>query len=52
MKTILEEHWHHLPESVMFDFLETSPDKGLDIFAVKERQKLFNSAPLDGHGWL
>jgi len=41
MKTILDKHWHHLPESELFDFLETSPDKGLDIFAVKERQEQF-----------
>ena len=41
MKTILEEHWHHLPEAEVFDFLETSPDRGLDIFEVKGRQEQF-----------
>ena len=43
MRTILEEHWHHLPGSELFDFLETLADRGLDIFAVNERQEQFGA---------
>lgn len=41
MKTILEEHWHNLPEAEVIDFLETSLDRGLDAFEVEHRQKHF-----------
>ena len=41
MKEILEEHWHHLPEAEVVDFLETAMDKGLDTFEVGHRQSKF-----------
>ena len=41
MKTILEEHWHHLPDAEVIDFLETAADKGLDTFEVGHRQEQF-----------
>ncbi len=37
MKEILEEHWHHLPEAEVTDFLGTDPDRGLDTFEVGHR---------------
>ncbi len=43
MKSILEEHWHHLPEEEVVEFLETSVDKGLDTFEVGHRQEQFGS---------
>ena len=39
MKEILEEHWHHLPETELFEFLETSAEKGLDSFEVAHRRE-------------
>jgi len=41
MKEILEEHWHHLPEVEVVEFLETALDKGLDTFEVVHRQTQF-----------
>jgi len=41
MKTILDEHWHHLPETAVLELLETSPASGLDTFAVGHRQEQF-----------
>jgi Ca2+-transporting ATPase len=41
MKAILEEHWHHLPEAEVVDFLETASNKGLDTFEVGHRQEQF-----------
>ena len=41
MKTILEEHWHHLPAAEVTDFLETASDRGLDTFEVGHRQEQF-----------
>lgn len=41
MKEILEEHWHHLPEAEVVEFLETALDKGLDTFEVGHRQTKF-----------
>jgi len=43
MKEILEEHWHHLPEAELIEFLETSPDKGLDTFEVEHRRERFGA---------
>ncbi|MHC4269017.1 MAG: cation-transporting P-type ATPase [Planctomycetota bacterium] len=39
MKTIITEHWHHLPNSEVLEFLDTDPEKGLDILEIKERQQ-------------
>jgi len=41
METILSRHWHHLPESEVFDLLESDLDHGLDLFAVENRQERF-----------
>ncbi len=39
MKTLLEKHWHHLPQEEVLDLLDTDMDKGLDQFEVEKRQQ-------------
>ena len=41
MYTIINKHWHHLPENEVLEILETDPQKGLDLFEVQHRQKHF-----------
>ncbi len=41
METILSRHWHHLPESEVLELVETNLDRGLDLFAVENRQERF-----------
>ncbi len=41
MQTLLGKHWHHLPTDEVLQLLETHPETGLDIFAVKHRQEHF-----------
>ena len=41
MNTLLEKHWHHLPQPEVLDLLDTDAAKGLDRFEVEERQKDF-----------
>ncbi len=41
MQTLLGKHWHHLPTDEVLQLLETDPQAGLDIFAVKHRQEEF-----------
>ena len=41
MQTLLEKHWHHLPQEEVLDLLDTDADKGLDRFEVEERQQNF-----------
>ena len=41
MYTIINKHWHHLPENEVLELLETDPQKGLDLFEVKHRQEHF-----------
>lgn len=41
MQTILSRHWHHLPESEMLELMETNLGRGLDLFAVENRQERF-----------
>jgi calcium-translocating P-type ATPase len=41
MNTLLEKHWHHLPQPEVLDLLDTDVVKGLDRFEVEERQKNF-----------
>ena len=41
METILSRHWHHLSESEVLDLVETNLDRGLDLFAVENRQERF-----------
>ena len=35
------EQWHHLSVAEVGDLLETDPDEGLDLFAVKHRQETY-----------
>ncbi len=46
MKSLLEKHWHHLPQEEVLDLLDTNPDKGLDRFETEERQQNFGSNAL------
>ncbi len=39
MQALLGKHWHHLPTDEVLQLLETDPQTGLDIFAVKHRQE-------------
>ena len=41
MKDLLEKHWHHLPKGEVLDLLDSDADKGLDRFAIDERQRDF-----------
>ncbi|HDH52935.1 MAG TPA: cation-transporting P-type ATPase, partial [Nitrospirae bacterium] len=41
MDTLIERHWHHLPEDEVLDLLESDRENGLDIFEVEHRQKRF-----------
>jgi len=41
LKTILDEHWHNLPEKEVLELLEISPDKGLDTLAADHRRGQF-----------
>ena len=41
MKTLLDEHWHHLPENEIVELLETSTIQGLDTFEIRHRQEQF-----------
>ena len=41
MQTLLEKHWHHLPQEEVLDLLDTDLDKGLDRFEVEDRQQNF-----------
>jgi len=47
------EQWHHLSVAEVGDLLETDPDEGLDLFAVKHRQETYGPnelTPRRGHG--
>jgi Ca2+-transporting ATPase len=46
MFTLLNHHWHHLPAPEVASLLETDPEKGLDLFEVKHRQKHFGQNQL------
>ncbi|MCB1800947.1 MAG: cation-transporting P-type ATPase [Gammaproteobacteria bacterium] len=41
MKDLLERHWHHLPQDEALDLLDSNAEKGLDRFAIEQRQKDF-----------
>ena len=38
LDSLLNRHWHHLPQEEVLDMLDTDKDKGLDRFEVEERQ--------------
>ena len=46
MKSLLDKHWHHLPQEEILDLLDTDLEKGLDSFNVEERQQNFGSNAL------
>ncbi len=46
MTTLLNKHWHHLPESEVTDLLDTNPKTGLDIFDVENRRDKFGANTL------
>lgn len=41
MYTLLEKHWHHLPQEEVIDILGTDSNKGLDRFEIQKRQEHF-----------
>jgi len=41
MRTVMTEHWHHLPTSEVRELLDTDPENGLDILDVEERQRRY-----------
>lgn len=41
MQTLLGKQWCHIPQEEVAELLETDPQKGLDIFAVRHRQSHF-----------
>ena len=41
MQTLLGKQWCHIPQEEIAELLETDPQKGLDIFAVRHRQSHF-----------
>ncbi|MBP8259620.1 MAG: cation-transporting P-type ATPase [Verrucomicrobia bacterium] len=46
MQEILKHHWHHLPAAQVAEFLDTHPEKGLDVFEVKHRRARFGANQL------
>ena len=43
MRTVMTEHWHHLPASEVLELLDTDPQKGLDTLEVQERQERYGA---------
>ncbi|MBN1533812.1 MAG: cation-transporting P-type ATPase [Spirochaetes bacterium] len=41
METLLNEHWHHLPEEELLHLFKSDREKGLDSFEVKHRREHF-----------
>ena len=39
MKPLIGKHWHHLPNDEILVLLNADPERGLDRFAVEERQR-------------
>ncbi|MDA8086714.1 MAG: cation-transporting P-type ATPase [Nitrospiraceae bacterium] len=48
METLIDRHWHHLPADEVLDLLESDREKGLDIFEVENRQKIFGPNVITG----
>ena len=46
MTTLLEKHWHHLPEAEVTDLLDVHPDIGLDKFDIEDRRQKFGTNTL------
>ena len=41
LDSLLNKHWHHLPQDEVLDLLDTDAEKGLDRFEAEERQQNF-----------
>ncbi len=48
MQTLLGKHWHHLPNQEVVELLDSSQEKGLDLFDIKHRQERFGRNVLTG----
>ncbi|PHS25106.1 MAG: carbonate dehydratase [Methylophaga sp.] len=46
MNSLLDKHWHHLPQEEILDLLDTDLEKGLDSFDIEERQQSFGANAL------
>ena len=46
MASILNKHWHHLPEAEVTDLLNTHPDNGLDQFNIEDLREEFGANTL------
>ena len=46
MKSLLNEHWHHLPETEVIDLLNAQADTGLDQFDIEGRREKFGANTL------
>lgn len=46
MTTLLNKHWHHLPEAEVTDLLDAQPDTGLDKFDIEDRRQKFGANTL------
>ena len=53
MQTLLDKHWHHLPQEEVLDLLDADSSRGLDRFEVQHRMERFGPnalTPRKGHG--
>jgi Ca2+-transporting ATPase len=41
MERLIGKHWHHLPADEVLDLLESTSEKGLDLFEVDHRREQF-----------
>ena len=48
MDTLISKHWHHLPADEVIDILDSTREKGLDLFEVDNRQKHFGPNAITG----
>lgn len=46
MPTLLNKHWHHLPEDEVTDLLDAHPENGLDQFEIEDRRQEFGANTL------
>ena len=46
MTTLLNKHWHHLPETEVTDLLDVKSDTGLDSFEIDERRETYGANTL------
>ena len=48
MESLIGKHWHYLPADEVIDLLDSDKGKGLDLFAVDNRQKQFGPNAITG----